>query len=269
MSAVVGVHGIFQYKFHADPGALAELWRDALGMAGPSAGEFELAYYAPLLHTATPMGDSALDDLSAAERILLTEWLGHLEVPEAVAQGGATAWLRDGLDWLIRTGRAAGVTRTMVRSVLAEVAAYASTTSPDARLRVQGLVVDVIHEHQPRVLIAHSLGSVVAYETLWAHPDLQVPLLVTLGSPLAIKDAFYDSFVPEAARAHAKPPGVERWINFADVGDLVAVPKGLSGYFAGIDSDETVTIDTFECHRIVQYLSNPRVAAAIRNGAAR
>ena len=37
--------------------------------------------------------------------------------------------------------------------------------------------------------MAHFLGTVVASEALHAHPDLQVYLLVTPGSPLALPGA--------------------------------------------------------------------------------
>ncbi|MFT4137295.1 hypothetical protein [Microbacterium sp.] len=266
MATVVGVHGIFQYKYHSNPDVLAGIWRDALAAAAVPADEFMLAYYSPALHTVTAMGGPSLDDLSPTEHALMVEWLKQVGVPDAVAQGPVTGWLRDGVDWLIRSGRAAGATHAMVGSVLAEIATYTSTTHPEPRRNVHALVGEVIRAQQPRVVVAHSLGSVVAYETLWAEPDLDVPLLVTVGSPLALTNAFYDSFVPPAAIAHTRPPGVQRWVNFADVGDLVAVPKHLSNYFTGIETDETVVIDAFECHKIVPYLTCPPVASVIREG---
>jgi hypothetical protein len=42
------------------------------------------------------------------------------------------------------------------------------------------------------VIIAHSLGSVVAYETLCAHPEWPVHTLVTIGSPLGIANLIFD-----------------------------------------------------------------------------
>ncbi|GLZ38743.1 hypothetical protein Acsp05_23670 [Actinokineospora sp. NBRC 105648] len=46
-------------------------------------------------------------------------------------------------------------------------------------------MVETIQAHQPDVVIAHSLGSVVAYEALW-NSGATVDLLITLGSPLAL-----------------------------------------------------------------------------------
>ena len=70
------------------------------------------------------------------------------------------------------------------------------------------------------MLLAHSLGSVVAYETLWARPDLQIDLLITLGSPLGMPDVIFDQLDPAPiARRGQRPPGVAD----EDAGELVPV----------------------------------------------
>jgi hypothetical protein len=56
---------------------------------------------------------------------------------------------------------------------------------------------------ETRVVIEHSLGSVVAYDTLRTRPsDQPVPLLVTLGSPLGA--------VGDQPTASTSAPGVSR-----------------------------------------------------------
>lgn len=266
MARVVGVHGIGQYRYHRDPKALAEQWRAALGGALSCPEDFALVYYSPLLHSVTAQGHSAFNDLTPTEQSLLESWLMEVGMPDAVAQGPLTSWLRDGVDWLVRNERLGGATSGLVRAALAEVAAYTSAARQDRRLDVQEQLATVIRAERPEVVIAHSLGSVVAYETLWANPDLAVPLLVTLGSPLALPGVFYREFVPSEARSHSCPPGVSRWANFADAGDLVAVPKQLSQFFSGIDEDETVTIDAFRCHTVLDYIACPSVSRAVRSG---
>jgi hypothetical protein len=77
-------------------------------------------------------------------------------------------------------------------------------------------VADTIAARGARVVLAHSLGSVVAYETLWARPDLEVELLITLGSPLAPPDVVFDRLDPAPRNGKGRrPPGVRRWINVA------------------------------------------------------
>ena len=51
--------------------------------------------------------------------------------------------------------------------------------------------------------MAHSLGTVVAYEALHAHPGLHVYLLVTLGSPLALPRRRQGAFLKRAS-AHSR-----------------------------------------------------------------
>ncbi|MFD8967973.1 hypothetical protein ACFV0C_23770 [Streptomyces sp. NPDC059568] len=48
----------------------------------------------------------------------------------------------------------------------------------------------------PLVIVAHSLGSVIAYEALCAHPDWPDLTLVTLGSPLAVRGVVFDRLAP-------------------------------------------------------------------------
>lgn len=265
MVKVLGVHGIGQYKYHRAPELLSHKWRDALGSALSSPVDFTLAYYSPLLHSVSPQGPPTLTDLTPTEEALLGAWLKSMGLSDAVAQGPFTSWLRDGVDWLVRDGRLGSTSRVLVRAALAEVGEYISSTRSGSRVKVQQLVADLIRVEKPQIVIAHSLGSVVAYESLWRNPDLQVPLLVTVGSPLALHGVFYDLFDPSVARSHHRPPGVSKWVNFADVGDPVAVPKNLSRYFVGLDADQTVRVHEVRCHTIVDYLSCAPVVRALRS----
>jgi hypothetical protein len=46
------------------------------------------------------------------------------------------------------------------------------------------------------VIIAHSLGPIVVYETLCAHPEWPVRTFVTIGSPLGIANLTFDKLQP-------------------------------------------------------------------------
>ena len=89
-----------------------------------------------------------------------------------------------------------------------------------------------------RVMVGHSLGSVVAYEALCAHPQWPVRALVTLGSPLGIRNLIFDRLVPAprlrptAGRVRGRGRGrVRSWVNVADEGDVVALVKDLRPLF--------------------------------------
>lgn len=74
-----------------------------------------------------------------------------------------------------------------------------------------------------RVVVAHSLGTIVANRALCAHPEWPVRTFVTLGSPLGspLIGAMPGGTV-------AWPGGIERWVNIAAVGDRAADPARLS-----------------------------------------
>ncbi|MEU0195537.1 hypothetical protein ABZ250_37895 [Streptomyces afghaniensis] len=74
------------------------------------------------------------------------------------------------------------VTRAFIAVFFREVAAYLREPG-DVREAAREEVATAIAAHAPDIVVAHSLGSVVAYEALHARPGLRVPLLLTLGSP--------------------------------------------------------------------------------------
>jgi hypothetical protein len=66
-----------------------------------------------------------------------------------------------------------------------------------------------------RVLLGHSLGSVVAYEALCANPDWPVRALVTVGSPLGIPTLIFDRLRPPPTERVSGQPGSGDGITFA------------------------------------------------------
>jgi len=92
---------------------------------------------------------------------------------------------------------------------------------------------------RPILLIAHSMGSVIAWDSLWqiAHTECEhasVDLLLTMGSPLGqrfIQRRLQGS--GEEARRRF-PGGIRRWINLSAVGDLTAVDPDLADDFAAM-----------------------------------
>ena len=84
----------------------------------------------------------------------------------------------------------------------------------------------------PRVIVAHSLGSVIAYDVLSepALAGLQVALLVTLGSPLGIGN-IQSKLRDSAGRPNPVPTQLSAWDNFADRFDPVALDATLRDEF--------------------------------------
>ncbi len=93
-----------------------------------------------------------------------------------------------------------------------------------------------------RVLLAgHSLGSVIAYDTLWelSHEEPvagPVDLFMTLGSPLATR--FIRTRLRGAALQGRQryPSIIRRWVNFSARGELTALHPSLAPYFKAMVS---------------------------------
>lgn len=253
----------------------AAAWARQLGTGlGVSASQIDLdfAYYADKLLTA-PAAQGAqdgdfLDDPLAQE--MLAAWAQELGVPDEVSQGHATVPLRALSSWVaLRFDLAEGPLRVFLRMLFPEVAAYLRTEDAPERTAAREEVAARIDRHRPQVVIAHSLGSVVAYEALHAHPGLQPDLFLTLGSPLALPRAVFERLIPtprptSRAPQGARLPGQTRWVNIADPGDPVAVPPQLGRHFDGIALNHTTVISPlFHFHHATNYLQSATTAATI------
>lgn len=65
----------------------------------------------------------------------------------------------------------------------------------------------------------------------------------------------------------ARPPGVRRRVNFADPGDVAAVPRdGIGRMFDGVDVDEHTLTGAFAFHKAANHLSHKRLATLLAHG---
>jgi hypothetical protein len=117
-----------------------------------------------------------------------------------------------------------GFAERFVNRSLAQVTRY--LTNEEIRSAALASVFKLIGP-ETKVLIGHSLGSVVAYEA--AHRMGQpLPLLLTLGSPLGLQTIVYQRLRPQPP---GFPPNVRRWVNVADRDDFIAVAPDLKALF--------------------------------------
>lgn len=118
-----------------------------------------------------------------------------------------------------------------------------------------------------RVVVAHSLGSVVAYEALCAVPDHPVRALVTLGSPLGLRMIF-DRLEPTPNPCGSWPSGTDKdfaWTNVVDQGDVVALVKDLSPLFSPQMTNIEVNNGS-HAHEANRYLTDALTGQAIALG---
>ena len=167
-----------------------------------------------------------------------------------------------------------------VRSVLAAVDAHVPYASGSSialitrdvyrylrnigiRDRIEGGVRAALEAGVPTVLVGHSLGSVVGYNLLCREGERegwQVPLFVTVGSPLAV------GAIKRMIAPLRHPRCVGRWFNALDPRDLVALHP-LDAMHFRVDPAvlNKINVDnrTENRHSIGGYLADADVASAI------
>jgi pimeloyl-ACP methyl ester carboxylesterase len=281
MPRIVGVHGIAQ-QFKG-PNILHREWVDALrdgvqiaGRTPPPGEDLVCAFYGDLFR---PPGMMAVglppydagDVTNRLEQDLLAAWWrgaaeaepGRVLSPDAQTMGRTPQLAQRALDALSRSKFFAGVAERALIADLKQVSAYFRDAAVRRAVaeRVEGVVGD-----DTRVMIGHSLGSVVAYECLCAHPEWPVTTLVTLGSPLGIRNLIFDLLRPPPGDGlGAWPGGVPRWVNVADGGDVVALVKDLSPRF-GTRVENVLIYNGATAHDIRPYLTARETGHAIASG---
>jgi len=305
MSTIVLVHGIDQQQKPADvresewlpalaggvrlagfPAIADRLWR---GSSGPGAIEARMAYYGQLFLRRDVQGDD-LGELSADEQAfaqqLAEEWLTRAAMQASRPDDKQTAsrelaYVRDqvgdeeqGIGAVLRSA-INGVARVkwfapygmafaerFVNRALAQVTRYFS----DEGVRSAALhAVKELIDPDTKVVVGHSLGSVIAYEAMHqiGHP---LPLLITIGSPLGLETMIYPKLRPQPP---CFPPVVQRWVNVADRDDFIAAAPDLRPMFsAGIPAtavfESGYTVDNgAKPHEAKFYLSKVEIGKPI------
>ncbi|MGW4786728.1 hypothetical protein [Streptomyces sp. NPDC004230] len=165
--------------------------------------------------------------------------------------------LRQGVQWV--NGQAFAL-------YLSQVARYLNRHGDRAALgsAIRSRVLEGLDPARPLVVVAHSLGTVVAYEALHEYEG-PVALWVTLGSPLALGGVVLQRLVP---RPPSCPEGVGAWHNFWDRNDVVVGRPRLADWIApssrGVKA-ETAPVKSggVWTHTATKYLEHPEVAGPI------
>jgi pimeloyl-ACP methyl ester carboxylesterase len=241
MARIVLVHGAFNELW--GPNELKARWlpavRDGLWHHGVELddSDVEVCFYGDLFrrHPGTDQ-----DDALEQSRAGVAEALADLQGGEAMAA-------------LAQVASDASFDRTVDMVAI-------MMTEPDLRDRLRERLEAVVGE-DTRVLVAHSLGTVLSYTALATHPAWSVHTFVTLGSPLGVPVVF-DSLDPAPVDGQAQWPGrVERWVNVRAVGDKAAA-LSLSERF-GPRVEEHLVDNGHRAHAPEPYLNCARTGAVI------
>ena len=132
---------------------------------------------------------------------------------------------------------------------------------PGVRAPIDQLVVKAMG-NDPRVVVSHSLGTIVAYHVLYNGPAAPpCPRFITLGSPLGI-----NAIKGKIENPLRSPPSVGHWFNADDDRDmvaLVALDRRNFDVTPPIENKNDVKNFTDNRHGITGYLSDPVVASKI------
>ena len=133
------------------------------------------------------------------------------------------------------------------------------------------------------LLIGHSLGSVIAYDTLWELSHLErlpgkVDLFLTIGSPLGMNYVQRQLMGNNQTGKKKYPTNIRHWVNISSVGDITALDRIFADDFEPMLSlgiietikDHCEGIYNFyrnekglNCHRSYGYLVNPAVGKVV------
>lgn len=134
-----------------------------------------------------------------------------------------------------------------------------------AEHRVGSVIESAAREKRPVVVVAYSLGSLVAFGYLNSRapiadaPDLR---LITLGSPLGVRE-LRELMLGELGDTLRVPRGVSAWENVYDPYDMFSAPLERIVSAKGVRDRVAETTSSNDSHQIDRYLRDRATGAAL------
>ncbi|MFF7726233.1 hypothetical protein [Streptomyces sp. NPDC008001] len=288
MRRLVLIHGRSQQR--KDAADLKQEWVQALHNGLTNAGvnatvpedRIRFPYYGDTLyHLAEGLPDDAPDvivkgygELAPGEERFIAEVVGEavqrlgIDEEDIRAAAGQPDVIQKGVrnwPWVLAALRAIdrspGLAGASLQLVTRDVYRYLHYIG--IQTQIDDGVRKAITSDEENVVVAHSLGSVVAYNVLKRDAEelkWKVPALVTLGSPLAIAP------IAQKLRPVSRPHGVRVWFNAFDPRDVVALRPLDRERFPvtpEVENFNQIRNETSHHHGIVGYLEHPEVALRI------
>lgn len=271
MADVVAVHGIFANRSSRDE--MHDSWLAALReglrnvrFAGAEDLTMECAFYGHLYNDgkAGAAWQYVIGDLRpGVEEDLLVALAEAVEDPSHEAAGKA-GYAPQSVQWAIRVLQSRkffGGTAAGIIGFVKQVARYLRDDDFKKAVRAE---FSAAMESRPRLVIAHSLGSVVAYDWLRSHTATSATTLITLGSPLGLRPVLRELHPFVDACQAPWPTGIATWVNVAAKEDVVASVKELHGLFAGKIQDLPASNSRGTAHDVTAYLKNVHTARSVK-----
>jgi hypothetical protein len=252
---------------------------------------FEMVYWADLIYT-NPLDPSETN----SESNLYIHEPYSIACPESIPQqsGGlrrkVMGYLERQLDRLFLNEdmslNFSSITDSIIHRYFKDLEMYYSDelkgqnkSSKTVRVAIQDRLITVIRRYRRKriTLIAHSMGSIIAYDVLSRNiPGVSVDTFITLGSPLGLPVIVSRIFAeqhldnPLITKVCA-PEGVHRkWYNFSDLEDKVCLDRTLSDDYQansfGVKAEDSSVYNNYVVngkrnpHKIYGYLRTADVA---------
>lgn len=200
---------------------------------------------------------SALDEMRTNADIADSEIAAEIE-PGAPTQKGVQNWR-----WVQAIARTIDKRWTTgadftIEKFLRDVYLYVTNRAVQSKIDA---IVEAMITPEPTIVVAHSLGTVVAYKVILKNrAKLDLRKIITVGSPLGLKA------ISSKLGVLQNPAGESGWYNAYDKRDVVALNPLNDTYFPTdpeIENHKGVRNDTDNRHGIVGYLNDADVARKI------
>ncbi len=287
---IIGIHGLGNKP---SPPVLASWWRKSVYEGLSAIGHprrrlpFELVYWADILHPVAQ--DRSVQDANDV-RFLDEPWTPSpgLHVAKSYLMRKALLNLFEKqLKRLKLDGEGniiwKHITDLVLQRYFSDLDCYYSNCLKPAkngvqpvRDRIRSRLAEVLRQHRGKeiMLIAHSMGSIIAYDVL-THivPDVPIHTLVTIGSPLGVPVVIH-KIKKELNLSNGAPPTPDaiqvQWCNLADLEDKVALDYKLSDDYTanrhGIAPLDLQVYNNYTLkhrknpHKVYGYLRTPELA---------
>lgn len=298
MKIIIGIHGL---KNKPPPEVLESWWRHAIGEGlGRSAVPvrripFELVYWA---HCVYPFALRPEEKNPRSELFIDQPFVPLKVIPKRIntpLRKKVLEKIEQKVDELLLTGHKVTdydwIEDKIMQHFFNDLDTYYHKSRIDSRYRERPAKLIIReqlfrklrgHRRNKILLIAHSMGSIIAFDVLAAgDPKISVHTLITCGSPLGLpavmKRITAEHRLPVSKEGCLPTPEAIRnaWFNFSDLDDSVAINYNLSDDYlqnnTGVRPIDVIVSNDYtykgkrEPHSAVGYLRTAEISEVIRN----